>query len=605
MPISSRGGRGGVSLTTVSTMAQDDVPGPSIVHSAAPDVRRATDAAAEPARLRLDSLLTELMERAGEVLQTQGRLRALLDAVVSIAEDLTLGAVLHRIVSAACELVDAQYGALGVVSADKRSLTDFITVGLTDADTERIGHLPTGRGILGMLIDEPTPVCLADLSGDPRSVGFPAGHPPMATFLGVPVRIRDQVYGNLYLTEKRDRKEFTDEDEQLVVALAAAAGVAIQNAQLFDLQQRRQRWLTASSEVRSSALAGVARDDIARMIADQAHSAASGEFVALLVPTADGALSVQAATVEILNGRLMADDASISQSMAERVTAVIDAGEGGIEAWLPPELASRVGQIVVAPLGVDESQRPLGVLIVGYSRLRPIDDDQHYVAGFAGQAGIILELARAQQDRERIVVLEDRDRIARDLHDLVIQRLFAAGMTLQSAAPQIADEKAKKRLVGVIDDLDATIRDLRHAIYQLQVPDMDADLRGEIQHVIDETTEGSSVRVRLHLVGLVASGVPEAVRPHLLAVLREGLSNAVRHAKASSVDVTVEVEAEAENGLTVTVADDGVGVDPGVSRRSGLANLDARATELGGSCELRPGDRGVGSQLRWTVPLAG
>ena len=569
-----------------------------------PEVRRATDAAAEPGRLRLDVLLAELMERASEVLETQGRLRALLDAVVSIAEDLALEAVLQRIVTVACELVGAKYGALGVLSPDHRSLSDFITVGLTAEEVEGIGDLPQGKGILGILIDQPEPLTLGQLGAHPKSYGFPPGHPPMSTFLGVPVRIRNQVFGNLYLTEKADGKQFTEEDEQLVVALAIAAGVAIQNAQLFDIQQRRQRWLTAGTEVRSATATGIVQQELLDLVVREGRLAAAADLMVLGLPDDDGRLVVRAADgpdAARLVGLSMSGPGSAADLVVGTGKRVVLTGPdaGG---WLVGETDPRDRRAVLAPLGGDESVSAIGVLAAVYVRnVHGSVDDLGLLDGYAGQAAIALQLTRARADRERLAILEDRDRIARDLHDLVIQRLFATGMTLQSAAPRISDPEAGRRIATVVDDLDATIRELRQAIYQLQAPSVDDDLRADIQRVVDEVAGASDARVRLHFVGLVASAVPDQVRPHLLAVLREGLSNAVRHAAARSIDVTVEVD----HAVVVTVADDGIGVDPAVTRRSGLANLSARAAEFNGSCTLLAGEGGTGSRLVWQVPLDG
>jgi signal transduction histidine kinase len=567
-----------------------------------PQVRRAADAAAEPARLRLDALLTELMERAGEVLQTQGRLRALLDAVVSIAEDLSLVAVLQRIVTAACELVGAQYGAMGVVSSDRRSLIDFITVGMTPEQVTRIGDLPQGKGILGVLIDQPRPLRLVDLDKDPYSSGFPAGHPPMSSFLGVPVRIRDEVFGNLYLTDKAEGREFTEEDEQLVVALAAAAGVAIQNAQLFDIQQRRQRWLAASTEIRTAALSERPQLDLLQLIVTEGRAAADADCVVLALPDASGALVVRVADgidADRLVGLPIGGPESAADEVMKTREHVVRAGLADTE-LVPLESAARYRRAVFAPLGGDKSTVPLAVLGIGYAHdLHTIDDDVEFTVGFADAAAIAIELSRARTDRERLIVLEDRDRIARDLHDLVIQRLFATGMTLQSVAPRVADPAVSARIGSVVDDLDATIRDLRQAIYQLQAQSVDDDLRADIQRLIDDVAGACAAKIRLHLIGLVASAVPDSVRPHLLAVLREGLSNAVRHSGARTIDVTVEIDRD----VKVTVVDDGTGVNPAATRRSGLANLQARAGELAGTCDLEPGERGIGTRLVWQVPL--
>ncbi len=575
---------------------------PSADSPVVPEVRRATDAAAEPARLRLDVLLTELMDRAGEVLETQGRLRALLDAVVSISEDLSLQAVLQRIVDAACRLVDARYGALGVVGPDRRTLTDFITTGISPEEHAAIGDLPHGAGILGVLIDEPTPLRLADLVDHPKSFGFPAGHPAMSTFLGVPLRIRDRVFGNLYLTEKAQGREFTEEDEQLMIALASAAGAVIENAQLFEGHRRREGWLAASAEVRSATLSGASRPDLLATVVEQGRSAAEADVVLLAVPDEHGRLVVaaQAGPDHALVGTEVGGPGSpFERAIAGRSPVLVD-DLGSVDgSWRPSALDS-CGRAVVAPLGADESVEAIGALLIGYARGGHVpDDDEPFVANYAGQAAVALQLARAQRDRERLAVLEDRDRIARDLHDLVIQRLFATGMTLQSMSSLVTDTTARGKLSTVVDDLDATISELRQAIHQLQADALDEDLRDEIQRLADDASTASTAQIRLHLIGLVASAVPDAVRVQLLAVLREALSNAVRHASAATIDVTVEVD----RGVTLVVDDDGVGISPEVTRRSGLANMQARAAEFSGSLRIDVGERGVGTRLVWRVPL--
>lgn len=565
-----------------------------------PEVRRAADAAADPARLRLDALLTELMDRAGEVLETQGRLRSLLDAVVSMSEDLSLEAVLQRIVDAACHLVDARYGALGVVGPDRRTLTDFITTGLTPEEFAAIGDLPHGEGILGVLIDEPAPLRLARLVDHPKSYGFPAGHPAMSTFLGVPLRIRDRVFGNLYLTEKAQGQQFTDEDEHLVIALASAAGAVIQNAELFEDHRRREAWLSASAEVRSATLAGASRPDLLAIIVEHGRAAARADVVLLAIPNQDGQLVIAAQSGRdrgLVGVEVGGPGSPFDDAIGDRSPLAV--GDLGDAKWCPPTLGD-CGRAVIAPLGVEDGAGPAGALLVGFARGPHVPvDDVSFIGNYAGQAAVALRLARAQRDRERLAVFEDRDRIARDLHDLVIQRLFATGMTLQSVSPLITDPTARGKLSTVVDDLDATIRDLRQAIYQLQADALDEDLRADIQRVVDEASEASPAQIRLHLVGLVASAVPDAVRSHLVAVLREALSNAVRHASASTIDVTVEVD----RGVTLVVDDDGVGMDPDVARRSGLANMQARAAEFSGSLQIEVGDRGVGTRIVWRVPL--
>jgi signal transduction histidine kinase len=332
------------------------------------------------------------------------------------------------------------------------------------------------------------------------------------------------------------------------------------------------------------------------------QQAAIGSLAALLVPLDGGQLIAEAVTDPALVGTTIDLESSVAgQAIVSRAPIVVDTAVEPLQLLKnSPDLAASVGRCVVASLGRAKDDRELGVLLVGYpADHRDVAADVEYLAAFASQAGVALQLAQAQKDRERLVVLEDRDRIARDLHDLVIQRLFATGMSIQSAAPLIDNVTARERMATVVDDLDATIRDLRQAIYQLQVPADALDLRAQIQAIVDQSVEGTTARVRLHLDGPVASSVSEAIQPHFLAALRESLSNAVRHAHAAAINISVTVD----DALTLEVTDDGLGIDPAASRRSGLANLAARAAELGGQCESGAGEDGRGTTLTWQVPL--
>src|SRR6185312_15658239 len=227
-------------------------------------------------RVRLDELLQEMLDRVGEVLTSRERLRALLDAVVGIGSDLDLRSTLQRIVEAACALAGARYGALGVIGPD-RLLSDFITHGIDPATHAAIGDLPHGRGVLGLLITDPHPVRLPDIRKHPRSYGFSPKHPPMHSFLGVPVRIRDQVFGNLYLAEKRGGAQFDQDDEDIMVALSVAAGAAIENARLYDLTRRRQRWLEAAAEITSVLLGQIQRTEALQLVATRAREVAEAD----------------------------------------------------------------------------------------------------------------------------------------------------------------------------------------------------------------------------------------------------------------------------------------------------------------------------------------
>ena len=230
------------------------------------DVRRPMPNVA--AGLRLDELLREVQERLAEIVATRDRMQGLLDAVLAVAEGLELDTTLRRIVQSAVDLVDARYGALGVLAPDG-GLSRFLYVGLDDETRARMGPLPQGKGLLGQLIIDPRPLRLPDLSAHDASAGFPPNHPPMRRFLGVPVRVREAVFGNLYLTEKNGGGEFTAADEVVVEALAAAAGIAVQNADLFEQSQLRQQWLEASAEIRAELLSGATEDDALRLVAQR------------------------------------------------------------------------------------------------------------------------------------------------------------------------------------------------------------------------------------------------------------------------------------------------------------------------------------------------
>jgi len=549
-------------------------------------------------RVRLDELLQELLDRVGEVAASRERLQALLDAVVGIGTDLDLHSTLERIVAAACRLTNARYGALGVIGPD-RTLVEFITQGVSPEVQARIGDLPRGHGVLGLLIEDPRPIRLLDITAHPRAYGFPKHHPMMRSFLGVPVRIRDQVFGNLYLAEKSGGGQFTDDDEELMIALSVAAGAAIENARLYAQMRRRQRWLEAAAEITGVLLGEVDRSSALELVASRAREVAEADLALMLIyDEPDDALTVEVADGNAPAGMLGAvvrgARSEFETVLAERHIAVVE-DLGKATDWPVP---LETGTALLVPLAA--SGETLGALVVAYRRGSVAfaeDPDVALVETFAGQAALALERARAQDERELLAVLGDRERIARDLHDVVIQRLFAAGMQLQGAARHAVRPEIRERIDSVVDDLDTTIRDIRGAIFELRTP-AHGQLRGEIRSVVDEAGAALGFRPRLTLDGPVDSAVPEAVRPALLAVLREALSNVARHAQASGVAVVASVG----NGrFTLTVTDDGVGIGE-VTRPSGLANMRARAAELGGDFTVGPAEP-RGTVVAWTVPL--
>jgi signal transduction histidine kinase len=550
-------------------------------------------------RAALDELLQELLDRIGEVVASRERLRALLGAVVAIGGDLELRSVLSRIVEAACELVGARYGALGVIGPD-RTLVEFITHGIPPELHAKIGDLPHGRGVLGLLIEDPRPLRMPDITQHPRSYGFPPHHPPMHSFLGTPIRIRDQIFGNLYLAEKQGAAQFTDDDEQIAVALAAAAGVAVENARLYATANRRGRWLAATAEITNLLLGQVNRTNALTLVARRAREAADAQMVLVLLSDEDtGELTVEVCDadgrhpVPALAGTVLpvAETAFAEAVSGMRHVELDDLGKAAV--W---PVAVTTGAVVVTPLATEDTLH--GLLVVAQPAGQVAQpDDLAMLRTFAGQAALALERARAQDEREQLVVLEDRERIARDLHDVVIQRLFATGLHLQTAAQFAVKPDVAQRITGAVDDLDTTIRDIRAAIFELRTP-MSAALRSEIRDLVAEAAGPLGFRPELRLVGPLDSAVPDHLRPDLLAVIRESLSNAARHARASTVRVTVEV---GEGRLTVHIADDGVGTDA-AQARGGLVNLRERAAGYGGTFKVSPADP-TGTDIVWSVPL--
>ncbi|MEV4509977.1 GAF domain-containing protein [Dactylosporangium sp. NPDC049525] len=550
-------------------------------------------------RVDLDALLQELLTRVGEVMTSRERLRALLDAVVGIGSDLDLHSTLERIVRAACQLADARYGALGVIGPD-RMLVEFINHGVTEQERARIGDLPRGHGVLGLLIEEPWPIRLEDITQHPRAYGFPPNHPPMHSFLGVPIRIRDQVFGNLYLAEKRGGEQFTQDDENLVAALSVAAGTAIDNARLYAQAERRQRWLMAAAEITSVLLGEVRRTEALDLVATRARDVAGADLAMVLLTDGDR-LTVEVAVggPDDAAGWSIAVDGSEFTEVLSRQQLSVVTDLGTAASW-PVPLST--GTALLVPLAVGGVA--LGSLVVAYRKESvPIAEglELAMVETFAGQAALALERARAQDEREMLAVVGDRERIARDLHDVVIQRLFAAGMQLQGATRLSGQPDVQLRIERVVNDLDTTIRDIRGAIFELRGPAQHS-FRTEIRDLVDEARDALGFRPGLRIDGPVDTAVSDAQRTALLAVLREALSNVAKHAHARAVDVTVAI---ARGRLSLTVEDDGRGIAAATGAAAptghGLPNMLARATDLRGECTVEAAVRGT--RVTWHVPL--
>ncbi|KGN40685.1 histidine kinase [Knoellia aerolata DSM 18566] len=532
--------------------------------------------------LDLDDLVEELRGRASSARESQERLSSLLDAVLAVSSNLDLAEVLHRIVVVACELVDATYGALGVLGPGGEDLVEFVTHGLTDDEREAIGPLPRGHGLLGLIIESPKPQRVRNIGEHPDSYGFPPHHPPMTSFLGAPVRIRDQVFGNLYLTDKRTGPEFSEDDEAILGALAAAAGVAIDNARLYDGVRIQQLWGEVIGNATQSLLAGRPQGEVLAevVVGIQDLTGASACLIAL----SDESELVVAATT---NGPAPDGDLPAAREPvqdAELRAALLE----------PPRLVARGTRATRAHVPLALGRTPLGILVVDWAEGEQSGHLTH-LADFGRGLAVSLGAASARSERARSELFEDRERIARDMHDNVIQRLFATGMSLQSAAP-MSEPHVRRKLESAVDELDAAIKDIRHAIFALHRVPGARPLSAEIATVCGDAAVTLGFAPELRLSGRMAD-IPDSVSADLLAVVREALSNVARHASASSAHVSVEVG----DDVRVVVADDGRGL-PSDAVRSGLANLARRAQNRGGTFTLEA-QVPSGTSLVWCVPL--
>ncbi|WP_097930211.1 MULTISPECIES: GAF domain-containing sensor histidine kinase [unclassified Streptomyces] len=561
-------------------------------------------------RLRLDELLDELQVHIDQVRGARDRLNGLLDAVMAVGRGLALPQVLRDIVESAVSLVDAEYGALGVVGSDQK-LAEFLPIGIDEEKRQQIGGLPTGHGLLGELIRHPEPLRLPELSGHPASAGFPPHHPPMHSFLGVPIRVRDEVFGNLYLTEKRGAEDFDAEDEAVVSTLAVAAGIAIENARLYEEGRIRERWLTASSDLTSALLSGEAESQVLEDMLEQAIDIARADLGVFYLIGTDGEM-----TGSLALGEKAECHRGVVLPTSRGTLAAAALAEDGLVTVADVSSDSRVqvqrerwdgfGPAVAVTVGTKE--RLSGVMILARVRNRAafVSAEITALPGFTGQAALALELADHRSVSERMSLLADRERIARDLHDLAIQRLFATGMTLQSARPLVEHPEAAERLGRAIDDLDTTIKIIRTTIFGLrehETPGQGSKLRSRVVQAVDAATPALGFTPALRMEGLIDTDVPRVVADHAVAVVGEALSNVARHARARRAEVSVIAD---DGVLTVTTSDDGVGLrGPEGGRRGGIRNLMERAERLGGTLSLRakPHPR-RGTVLEWRVPIA-
>ncbi|MFJ6832719.1 GAF domain-containing protein [Streptomyces sp. NPDC091209] len=542
--------------------------------------------------------------------ESAARVPRLLEAMRSVGSGLELHATLDRICETAAELTDARYAAIGVVAESGEGLADFVQHGVDEETARRIGRMPDGhKGLLGALIRDPDPLRLANLTVDPRSCGFPAGHPPMHSFLGVPIRVQGEVFGNLYLTEKRGGGTFGDDDLTMVRVLATEAGIAIGNARLYEAAKQRERWIDGSVAVTTALLAGGDAEEALQVVAEQARQLSGSAAGIVLLPAEEGGLEVVAVASEHpakLLGVVVPPESELVAELRDGKPVFLE--DAAVDPRLRTDLTRAYGPVMMLPLQSDG--RVLGALLTprGHEG-RPFTETERTLATqFASQAALALMMAETQRNRERLAVYEDRDRIARDLHDLVIQRLFATGMTLESAQRRSNVPEVQRGVGKAVDELDVTIQEIRTAIFALRQGPAEAPsgLRTRVLREINMAAVPLGFQPGHRFTGPVDTLVGELTAKNLIAALREALSNAFRHAGSSRIEVSVDANVllpDGRPGVRLAVADDGVGIPDG-GRRSGLKNLKRRAESLGGASWYGPGigADGGGTTVVWQVP---
>jgi len=419
------------------------------------------------ARLELDELLEQLVLRAQDVQDTQGRLRGLLHAYLEVARAEDLDTVLRQVVEAARELVNAGYAALGVVS--RGQLMRFIHTGMDPDVVAQVGHLPQGKGLLGVLVERPESLRLRDIADHVASVGFPEHHPPMRSFLGVPIRIADRVFGNLYLTEKQGADEFTSDDEQLVQALAAAAAAAIENATLLAESRRRHTWQTSMIDISTQLLAGTDSDDVLRQLVRHARETLQGDSAAVNVPTDDPQMLriavAEGSGYQRQEGELVPVEGSIDGAAISAGHLIVihnPASDPRV-----PAAAGLIGETVAVPLISGDGIT--GALTVSRRPGDPAFDqlDLDLITAVAAHAGLAMQLSQVRRDNEQLHLLEDRQQIAEDLRQHVIHRLFSHGLALQGVASRATNPRTGAAIQTQVDEVDAIIRDIRAAAFSL------------------------------------------------------------------------------------------------------------------------------------------
>ena len=512
-----------------------------------------------------------------------GRLRALLDAGIAVSSELSIDAVLQRIVGAAAELTGAAYAALGVIDQRGSGLEKFVVTGLDEATVEAIGPPPRGRGILGVLIRDATPLRLRNLGSHPESVGFPAKHPPMRSFLGVPILLRGVAYGNLYLTEKAGGQDFTDEDQEVVQLLAAQAAVAIENARLYESTSRWLAQLESLTEVGNALSTEIELPRLLELIVGRLRDLIDARVVFLAMPRSNGETVIETAAGDEAHqyvGVTLAPGSSktarvLERQRSERVDSVIDDPE--VDQSVVRRIRARSGLWV--PLILRD--RAIGVLVAHDKNVgdwRFSDEDVRIAEIFAQRAALAIDLSqRVASDALRRVVAGqelERKRLARELHDETGQALTSILLGLRSIEESSKDKPELREAVLALREIVVeTLHDVRRLAVELRPKALDDfGLVPALERLAETFAEQTDVDVHLQ-AALGEDRLPAEIETALYRIVQEALTNVVKHAQASIVSVVLTRKGQS---VVAVVEDDGRGFDPARAREEGLGLLGMR-----------------------------
>jgi signal transduction histidine kinase len=512
----------------------------------------------------------------------QERLRAVLDAAIAVTSELSLDAVLQRIVEAAARLTGARYAALGVIDQSGTALENFVTTGIDDETRARIGDLPRGRGILGVLIRDATPLRLADIAHDDRSVGFPPNHPPMKTFLGVPIRLRGVAYGNLYLTEKADGEEFTDDDQELVALLAAQAAVAIENARLYESATRWGEQLESLAEIGNALATEIELSRLLELVVARLRELIDARLVFIAMPQPDGSAMVETVAgdevteyVGMRLGTLKSKTARVlERGRSERVDSLIDDPE--VDQQAARSMGARAGLFV--PLIVRD--RAIGVIVAHDKQqqdARFTDEDVRIAEAFAQRAAVAIDLSqRVARDALRRVIAGqelERKRLARELHDETGQALTSILLGLKAIEEAEDKEAARASILGLRELVVSTLHDVRRLAVELRPKALDDfGLVTALERLAETFAEQTGITVHVE-AALGETRLADEVETALYRIVQEALTNVIKHANARTVSVVL---ARQLDRVAVVVEDDGQGFDAGAGSDDGLGLLGMR-----------------------------